>query len=475
MARKTTGRKRRTNAAVAGDQGSISKIGPSTRYDFRGRGLTPYGGLLPVATMLEKLGFRELVEGRITVGRHTVAMNLYQFVLSILLGLYIGLERLNHLRYIAQDPIVNGILGVARLPVQSTFWRFLQHMQIFNVGQWKKINLEMRKRVWQASNVRLKEVVIDTDTTVETVYGHQQGAHKGFNPKNRGKRCFEPILSFIAEMREYVAGRLRSSNHLTGEEIQKHLREVFNSLPDSVEKVTNRMDAGFYCWDTVEVHEEARHGFIIVATKHAPILRLLETAAWKPGGGWDGWTEFEYQPGGWPRPCRFIAVRRIDEKAEEEKDRQPQLFEEPSYIYRVFVTNLPGSVLKLVDFYDERASTENLIKEAKNDAGLGAVPSKMFVANQNFFQWVMIAYNLNCWLGLFERSNEREYQHTTLAIQRLRFLFIAAKIWSHANRGGIHYSDQYPEKGLFERLMGRLRSIRAGPRGFAPVVAQAWT
>jgi hypothetical protein len=35
-----------------------NKLGASTRFDFLGRHLTPYGGLLPVATMLEKLGFK---------------------------------------------------------------------------------------------------------------------------------------------------------------------------------------------------------------------------------------------------------------------------------------------------------------------------------------------------------------------------------------------------------------------------------
>src|ERR1039458_3599618 len=34
-----------------------NKIGASTPIDFSGKNLTPYGGLLPVATMLEKLGF----------------------------------------------------------------------------------------------------------------------------------------------------------------------------------------------------------------------------------------------------------------------------------------------------------------------------------------------------------------------------------------------------------------------------------
>ena len=51
------------------------EIGASTPYDFRGKNLTPYGGLLPVATMLEKLGFQSLVEKTVTVKRVTRAMS----------------------------------------------------------------------------------------------------------------------------------------------------------------------------------------------------------------------------------------------------------------------------------------------------------------------------------------------------------------------------------------------------------------
>src|SRR2546429_6681379 len=43
-----------------------NKIGASTPYQFSGKNLTAYGGLLPVATMLEKLGFQALVEETIT-------------------------------------------------------------------------------------------------------------------------------------------------------------------------------------------------------------------------------------------------------------------------------------------------------------------------------------------------------------------------------------------------------------------------
>ena len=50
------------------------KIGAATPYDFRGSNLTPYGGLLPVATMLEKLQFRELIEQHVTINRLTTSM-----------------------------------------------------------------------------------------------------------------------------------------------------------------------------------------------------------------------------------------------------------------------------------------------------------------------------------------------------------------------------------------------------------------
>ncbi len=64
-----------------------NKIGASTPYHFRGKNLTPYGGLLPVATLLEKLGFQALLEETITTKRITRAMSPYQFVLALVLGL----------------------------------------------------------------------------------------------------------------------------------------------------------------------------------------------------------------------------------------------------------------------------------------------------------------------------------------------------------------------------------------------------
>jgi hypothetical protein len=42
--------------------------------------------------------------------------------------------------------------------------------------------------------------------------------------------------------------------------------------------------------------------------------------------------------------------------------------------------------------------------------------------------------------------------HTTPGTARLRFLFIAAKIWRHSGRSGVRFSVHYKAKGLFKRL-----------------------
>jgi hypothetical protein len=66
-------------------------------------------------------------------------------------------------------------------------------------------------------------------------------------------------------------------------------------------------------------------------------------------------------------------------------------------------------------------------------------------------------------------------EHTTLAMARLRFLFIAAKIWCHAGRTGVSYSDHCQEKGVLQRLIHRLRRIACHGGNYKPVIEVALT
>jgi hypothetical protein len=169
---------------------------------------------------------------------------------------------------------------------------------------------------------------------------------------------------------------------------------------------------------------------------------------------------------------RFLALRYQNAKEPEESKEQYQLFDTPPYSYRVFVTNMKGALDLLVWFYRQRGA-ENLIKEANNDGGLAAHPSQPWATNCVHFQLVMLAYNLNCWLLLHsgrrgEGGGDETYHvgHDALALS-----VSGGQVLDARGRVGISYSDQYPERGLFQRLMDRLRAIVPRPGGFSPVLA----
>jgi hypothetical protein len=474
--------KRRAKQGPKEGIGEPNRIGASTPYDFEGKNLTAYGGLLPVATMLERLGFQQLVEETLTVKRATRAMPMYQFVLGMVLAVYVGFSRLHHLRFLEREPMLTGILKVLRLPPQCTFWRFLASLHVGIARQLLEVQRRMRERVWEAAHVKLAAVTLDTDTTVHTLFGHQMGGRKSYNPKNKGKKSYQPILTFVAETREYISGELRNGDRPTGAQIARHLESVFAALPTQVKTIYARADSGFYCGEAVEAYQNQGVQFIVSARKTSRLVDELKAADWRrsPRTDADGQCEFPYQPEGWQKAYRFIALRYQKKPTPKEagEQEQYQLFDTPEYSYRVFVTNIKESVDLLAWFYNQRAGAENLIKEANNDAGLAAHPSGRWMMNCNHFQLAMLAYNLNCWLMLFNREEQAKVEtlkHTTLATARLRFLFLAAKIWRHAGRVGVSYSDHYAEQGIFRRLMDRLRAITTDGQRFGPVLATALT
>ena len=122
------------------------KIAASTPFDFGAKNLTPYGGLFPVGTMLEKLGFKKLVEESLTIHRIPRVMTIYQFLLGMVLAIYLGFSRLNHLRFLAQDPMLTGVLQVRELPPQCTFWRFLTALPMTVAQQLLKLQRLLRER-----------------------------------------------------------------------------------------------------------------------------------------------------------------------------------------------------------------------------------------------------------------------------------------------------------------------------------------
>ncbi len=210
-------------------------------------------------------------------------------------------------------------------PPQCTFWRFLASLHLSVAGQILRIQQIMRQRVWEAAHVELKTITLDTDTTVHTL-ATRMGGRKSYNPKNKGKKSYQPILTFLAETREYVSGELRNGDRPTGKQIARHLEGVFGAVPEGVETIYARADSGFYCAEAVEAYEKAGVRFIISARKTSRLIDGLKAAPWTLPED-QSRRPYLLSARRLSKTYRFIALRYIKKKQAPAAAEQYQLFD----------------------------------------------------------------------------------------------------------------------------------------------------
>lgn len=464
--RKKNIRKTRKGKGIPKKLARTNKINASTRVETCDESLSPFGGLLAVVKFLDVVQFQEIFEAFYTKPSRKPAKGHYFMVKGILVLLFIGFNRLWHFFYIRFDPVICGIFNVVSLPVASTYWRYLDSMGINQATSLLNLITVLRKRTWEICGFLYTKVHVSIDTTVETVYGDQQGARKGHNPRQRGKKGYRPVLAFIDETRGYLSGKLRKGETLSGEETAKFIKTIHSRLPDFVRHVLVRADGEFCSWEAVKAAVEERLDFIFANKSCKPFF--------DPENWYQPWKRREvefnscvYQPIGWGKAVRFVAMRIPIEKAESSgKQIQKMLFEEDRYKYRIFCTSLNDPAHKIIDKYDIRADVENLVGEAKRE-GLAAIPSNKFKNNYAFFQLVMLCYNIWRYIKLVAALGNKEgepceekiqgIKANTIRIARLKLLFVAAKVIKDAVKYSL-YDSRTPALLSFYEFMDRLRS-----------------
>ena len=472
--RKENSRKNRIRKGFCKNRTKARKINASTPYETCTEQLSPFGGLLALIKFFDLVNFHKIFDFAYQPTSREPKLGHYSMMVGILMLLFIGFNRIWHFVYIRLDALLCGFLSVTRLPAASTFWRYVDNMGINQGKSLLNVMSILRERVWQLCGFQFYQIRINIDTTVQTVYGNQQGARKGHNTKHRGKEGLRPILCFIEETREYLLGKLRKGTTVDGKESGKFIAGIQQHLPGCVQDVLLRADGEFLSWESVKAALDAGFQFIIANRGCTPIF---DANTWyrpfkrKP-------FEFNsciYQPGGWGQPCRFV-VMRIPKDFNKPPDKQQQclLFEDDRYTYRIFCTNLAGKAHKVIAEYDKRADVENLIGEAKRE-GLDMIPSAKFKNNYAFFQIVMLAYNIWRYMKMIAQKSVSGHRAAkgsalkgimtnTVRIARLKLLFIAAKVVNHSNRDRIKYSIHDSRTPEMLHLLKFLDNARTRPR-----------
>jgi len=256
----------------------------------------------------------------------------------------------------------------------------------------------------EAKAMRLREVHLDIDTTVEPLFGEHEGALPGYNPKYHGRPCYHPIIGRIAEVDAIIGAKLRPGNTTFGVDDASYVECLLERTRAAVGPkclLYVRIDGAGDCTEIMRAID-ARGAFFVTKAKMTPDLCAAVALAPK-------WTTVDRDADGKPTrqvaeiafardewskqklDVRVVAVRSRDR----ENGKQLYLWNDLDYTVQVFLTNDRHSDADDVAHrYDKRAGIEPLIADLKGAWGIDKVPSQNFQANHAALLLKVLAYNL---------------------------------------------------------------------------------
>lgn len=456
------------------------KINASTPCETCSESLSSFGGLASLIKFFDIVGFEEVIAGSYVKPSRPVQLGDYKMLIGVIILLFIGFNRVAHFFYIRRDSFLCRYFKVEKLPVVSTFWRYLNSLGINQGQSLLRVMAVLRERVWHYSGLSYGCVNIDIDTTAETVYGEQQGGRICYNTEKKGAKAYRPVVAFIEQTREYIAGKLRSGKTMSGEEVSKFIMLIKDGLPGCVKRFFFRADSEFFSWAAVkELTKDGRSDFTIATSNCRPPFAESNWYPDKHNKTKIAYNECIYKPSGWGKECRFVVMRVLKKPKKVGKCSVLALFEDDRYTYRMFCTTRTAKPHKVIDEYDKRADVENLVGEAKRE-GLSAIPSGKFKNNYAWFQIVMLSYNIWRYIKILAQqciAKEHgdtgaqvdtlglgEIEDNTVRIARLKLLFIAAKIVFNSNRTKVKYSIEDTRTPGLLKLLGYMDELRKTPK-----------
>jgi hypothetical protein len=416
-----------------------------------GVGLTQFGGVALIEQFFQRIGLQGSFSQHIRFTQRNNRSSISESLEALLYPLILGLGRIETTEPLRYNGVFHYLAGLPGYPEATSLRRFLERFA--RAGRDALVRLH---DAWRGQMLgRRARANFDLDSTVLTVYGHQERAAVGYNPKKRGRPSYLPLLCFEGHTQDCWEGSYQPGKVYVSTITIPWLKRAWAKLPKPVREVRVRADGAFFDHQIIEFIEEKRAFYAIVARLTRPLKNRLPGLRYRRVSPGVSAAEFWYCPQGWPGPRRFIVIRR---PVPEEPSAQLHLFQLGGYSYQVFVTNLTLRPLHLWRFYNQRARAELIIRELKDAYALGKIPTKDFPANEAFFQIVLLAYNLLNW---FKRlCAPIHLQRATLQRLRQRLFVVPAQLVRPDGVPTLRLAPSYAFADEFLETLHRIQRLR---------------
>lgn len=423
------------------------------RTEFTAAALTHFGGIFLLHAFLQGLKLRTYFAEHLLYRDRNSRYTLSELLLALIYPMILGLENIEVSALLKTNGVFQYLTGLPSFPDPTALRRFLIRAapELFPPLCVAHAALRAHFLLLPAAP---SSIWLDCDSTVRTLFGHQEGAEIGYNPQHHGKRSYHPLVIREAHLDDLLGGLLRPGNVASADGIQQLIKKVQTILPVGI-LVRLRADAGFYSGDFVRFLKGKRISFTVVADCTGPIKRRLPGLRYHRLSSELAVSEFHYQPHGWNAKERYVVLRR--KLPGDPTAPQGTLLTLQRYAYRVLVTNLPLTPYGVFQFYDGRAGVERVIRTLKDDYPFARAATNNFEANALYAELSILAYNLMTW---FKRlCLPPEWQTYTLPTIRHRLLLIPGQFTRSKNIPTLRFPRNNLYQDTFTFAQDRIKKL----------------
>jgi hypothetical protein len=424
---------------------------------FNSNRLTHFGGVYLFHLFLKQIGWRSFITLNINYKQRNNHYTISEQIFSLVYPVILGLNRIEISKLLGNNGVFKLLIGLSEFPDPTTLRRFLQRSSADLLPQLVRLHDRLRKHFLNLI-VPEKKLLIDLDSTVCTIFGHQEGAAKGYNPNHRGKRSYHPLFCFESVSGISLFGLLRHGNVYTSAGSVEYLKTFFEQYPQKEYQIRFRGDSGFYDKDIIAVISDNNCEFTIVADMTGPLKNLVTGLKYHQANGTDkifSFAETEYQPTNWKRKYRYCIVRK---KLQSEEADQSTLFTVNAYSYSAIVTNLEMTPANVWKFYNGRVQCERNIRSLKEDYYLGSIPTKYFAANELYLEILLWSYDLIKW---FQKLCLPKSEHCkTLNTLRNELLLMPGSFAKHGSRQILRFPRNAPQQKIFWHAKKEIEKLK---------------
>jgi hypothetical protein len=397
---------------------------------------------------------------------------------TVLLSVLAGHRRYAHITTLRCDAVNPPLLGMRKVLSEDSVRRGLAKIDAAKGLPWRQNHLD-----YCTAPLLSEPWVLDMDSTVKTLYGHQEGAEVGYNPAKRGRPSHAYHTYMLSSLRLVLRVDVLPGDQYNVAHATDGLWTLLDHLGPTRRPALLRGDKSWGIERVMARAEQSDLAYLFRLRMTANVKRSLERAMqhadWADAGqGWQG-KETSLRLGGWSRQRRIILLRRKLARdlaiADTTNAAQPRLGfaeigpDKSVWEYAALVTSLDSEILTLGQLYRDRADCENGFDELKNQWAWGGFTTQDLMRCRLLAAMVALVYN---WWSLFARLADPAHHREAITTRPLLLSAIARKT-HHAGPVTLTISSMHGARDkaqqAYVRIAGFLADLRKNAEQLDPL------